>query len=362
MGEGGRPTSSAHTTDGPVLEPWPENAHLLVTGGAGFIGSNFTRLVLERHPEVRVTVLDKLTYAGHPSTFRYQGIADHPRFRFVQGDIAEPRDVAAVLPGCTHVVNFAAETHVDRSIGEPAGFIRTDVYGVYVLLEQARKSGVRRFLHISTDEVYGEVMHGAATEDAPLVPRNPYAASKAGGERLAYSYYATYGVPVVITRCSNNYGPFQYPEKMIPLFITNALEDRSLPVYGSGHNVRDWIHVEDHCVALLSVLRLRDADGEVFNVAGRTERSILDIAAFLLDELGKPRSLIEHVKDRLGHDRRYAIDDTKLRARTGWAPAVDFDAGLRATIRWYVETRGWWEEIRSGAFREYYEKMYGVRG
>ncbi len=346
---------------GAILDPWPADAHVLVTGGAGFIGSTFTRILLEREPAVRVTVLDKLTYAGNPATLEAQGIATHPRVRFVKGDIAEPGDVAAALPGCTHVVNFAAETHVDRSIGDPGSFLRTDVFGVYVLLEEARRAGVRRFLHISTDEVYGEVMDGAAREDAPLVPRNPYAASKAGGERLAYSYFATYGVPVVITRSSNNYGPYQYPEKMIPLFVTNALDGRPLPVYGSGLNVRDWIHVEDHAEALLRLLRLRDADGEVFNIAGHNERSVLDIAAVVLGEIGKADTLLEHVKDRLGHDRRYAIDDGKLRARTGWAPAIGFDEGLRRTVRWYVEHRAWWEPIRSGAFREYYEKMYGVR-
>jgi dTDP-glucose 4,6-dehydratase len=344
-----------------VPTPWPENAHVLVTGGAGFIGSTFVRMLLAADPSVRVTVLDKLTYAGNPSTLAFQGISENPRFRFVKGDIADADCVRAVMPRATHVVNFAAETHVDRSIGDPGNFIRTDVYGVYVLLEEARRIGAQRVLHISTDEVYGEVMEGAAREDAPLVPRNPYAASKAGGERLAYSYFATHDVPVVITRCSNNYGPFQYPEKMIPLFVTNALEGEPLPVYGTGRNVRDWIHVEDHCSALLALLRAPGVEGEVFNVAGGNERSVLEIAAVLLDELGKPASLLQHVTDRPGHDRRYAIDDAKLRARTGWAPSRPFEEGLRATVRWYRDTRAWWEPIRSGAFREYYERMYGAR-
>ena len=223
-----------------MIEEFRDGAHVLVTGGAGFIGSTFARELLRQHPSVRVTVLDKLTYAGNPATLRLQGLEGHPRFRFLQGDICSPTDVAPAMQGCTHVVNFAAETHVDRSIGDAGGFIQTDMYGVYVLLEEARRVGLQRFLHISTDEVYGEVMEGAATESSALMPRNPYAASKAGGERLAYSYFATYGVPVVITRCSNNYGPFQYPEKMIPLFVTNALEHQPLPVYGTGRNVRDW--------------------------------------------------------------------------------------------------------------------------
>lgn len=336
-------------------------AHVLVTGGAGFIGSTFAREVLRQHEDVQVTVLDKLTYAGNPATLRFQGLEGHPRFRFFHGDICVTSDVAQAMAGCTHVVNFAAETHVDRSIGDAGGFIQTDMYGVYVLLEEARRVGIRRFVHISTDEVYGEVMEGAATESYPLMPRNPYAASKAGGERLAYSYFATYGVPVVITRCSNNYGPFQYPEKLIPLFVTNALEDHPLPVYGSGRNVRDWIHADDHAQALLTILATPGVEGEVFNVAGRTERSVLEIAGALLESLGKPASLLSHVTDRLGHDRRYSIDDSKLRSLTGWAPRNDFEAGLRHTVRWYVENRAWWEPIRNGSFREYYQKMYGGR-
>ncbi len=335
-------------------------AHVLVTGGAGFIGSTFARELLRQHEDVRVTVLDKLTYAGNPATLAFQGLEGNPRFRFQRGDICAPADVATAMAGCTHVVNFAAETHVDRSIGDAGGFIQTDMYGVYVLLEEARRAGLARVLHISTDEVYGEVMEGTSTEDAPLVPRNPYAASKAGGERLAYSYFATYGVPVVITRCSNNYGPFQYPEKLIPLFVTNALENQPLPVYGTGRNVRDWIHVDDHVEALLAVLALPGAEGEVFNIGGRTERSVLEIAAVLLETLEKPASLLQHVGDRLGHDRRYAIDDSKLRARTGWTPRHDFEAGLRHTVRWYAENRAWWEPIRSGEFREYYARTYGT--
>jgi dTDP-glucose 4,6-dehydratase len=328
---------------------------LLVTGGAGFIGSNFVRLILEREPRVQVTVLDKLTYAGNLENLA--GL-DPGRLTFVKGDIADPEVVARAMEGVRAVLNFAAETHVDRSIQNPGSFVLTDVYGSYVLLEAARRVQVERFIQISTDEVYGEILGAPATEEAPLMPRNPYSASKAGADRLAYSYHTTYGLPVVITRCSNNYGPYQHVEKLWPLFITNALEDKPLPVYGSGQNLRDWIYVEDHCAALHRLLLAPGVDGEVWNIGGGEERSSLEIGRLIVQALGQPDSLIRHVTDRPGHDRRYALDCSKIRDRLGFVPRTGFAAGAERTIRWYQEHRGWWEKVKSGAFREYYEKAY----
>jgi len=335
------------------------NARFLVTGGAGFIGSNFVHHLRHRFPKSRVTVLDKLTYAGNLANL--ETLKDDPGYRFFKGDICDPKAVAEAMDGCDIVVNFAAETHVDRSIEHAADFLLTDTYGVWVLLEEARKVKARRFVQISTDEVYGEIMDGMASEDAPLLARNPYAASKIGGDRLAYSYFATHGTPTVVTRCSNNYGPCQYPEKMIPLFVTNAIEGKSLPVYGSGKNTRDWIHVEDHCRAVVAILEAPDVEGETFNIAGGNERSVLDIAGLILTQLKKPASLLAHVTDRPGHDRRYAIDAAKLERMTGFRPSVDFAKGITETIDWYVSHRPWWEAIRSGEFRHYYERMYGAR-
>ncbi|HET7498915.1 MAG TPA: dTDP-glucose 4,6-dehydratase [Candidatus Eisenbacteria bacterium] len=334
-------------------------AQFLVTGGAGFIGSNFVHHLRRRFPDARITVLDKLTYAGNLANLG--DVKDAPGFRFVKGDICDAATVAGAMEGADVVVNFAAETHVDRSIEDPSHFVLTDTFGVYVLLEEARKRGVARFVQVSTDEVYGEILSGAADERAPLLARNPYAASKIGGDRLAYAYSVTYGVPAVVTRCSNNYGPFQYPEKLIPLFVTNALEDKPLPVYGSGKNTRDWIHVEDHCGALVAILEAADVEGETFNIAGGNERSVLEIAALLLERLKKPANLLQHVTDRPAHDRRYAIDASHLEAKTGFRPQVDFQRGIEATIDWYVANRPWWEAIRSGAFQQYYERTYGSR-
>ncbi|HEX7077725.1 MAG TPA: dTDP-glucose 4,6-dehydratase [Candidatus Eisenbacteria bacterium] len=336
-----------------------DRARFLVTGGAGFIGSNFVRHVKRRFPESRVTVLDKLTYAGNLANL--EAVKDDPGYRFLRGDICDPEAVAEAMAGADVVVNFAAETHVDRSIDDAKDFVLTDTYGVFVLLEEARRGKVLRFVQISTDEVYGEILGDAASEAAPLLARNPYAASKIGGDRLAYAYAVTHGVPAVVTRCSNNYGPYQYPEKLIPLFVTNALEGRPLPVYGSGKNTRDWIHVEDHCRALVAILEADDVEGETFNVAGGNERSVLEIAALILERIGKPKSLLEHVTDRPGHDRRYAIDASRLRVKTGFAPSIDFAHGIAETIDWYVANRPWWEAIRSGAFRHYYERTYGSR-
>ena len=332
---------------------------LLVAGAAGFIGSNFVRLIRATRPEVEVTVLDKLTYAGNPANL--EPIRNDPGFRFVKGDICDDAAVKGAMAECDVVVNFAAETHVDRSIESPKDFILTDTIGVYVLLEEARRAGVKRFVQISTDEVYGEILTGEATEESPLLARNPYSASKIGGDRLAYAYFATYGTPTIVTRCSNNYGPYQFPEKLIPLFVTNAIEGKELPVYGTGTNVRDWIHVEDHCRALVALLEADDVEGKTFNIAGGNERSVLQIAAAILNQLKKPSTLLNHVKDRPGHDRRYAIDASRLAAATGFRPATPFEKGIADTIDWYVSRRDWWESIRSGEFRQYYERTYGSR-
>jgi len=334
-------------------------AHVLVTGGAGFIGSNFVHHLRRRFPEGRITVLDKLTYAGNVANL--DPVKDAPGFLFIRGDICDPRTVSRAMAGADVVVNFAAETHVDRSIEDASHFVLTDTYGVFVLLEEARRAGVKRFVQVSTDEVYGEVMEGAADENYPLHARNPYAASKIGGDRLAYAYAVTHGVPAVVTRCSNNYGPYQYPEKMIPLFVTNAIEDKPLPVYGSGKNTRDWIHVEDHCRALVAILESDDVEGETFNIAGGNERNVLDIAAIILERLKKPKDLLKHVTDRPAHDRRYSIDATRITKKTGFKPETDFARGIEATIDWYVANRPWWEAIRSGAFQQYYERTYGSR-
>ena len=330
---------------------------ILVTGGAGFIGCNFARHVGQARPGWEVVVLDKLTYAG-----RRENLADlegGPGFRFVQGDIADKDAVAAVLPGCAYVVNFAAETHVDRSLYDAGSFIQTDVYGTFILLEEARRSrDLKMFVQISTDEVYGSVESGSSRETDALMPRNPYSASKAGADRLAYSYFATYALPVIVTRASNNYGPFQYPEKVIPLFVTHALDGIPLPLYGDGLNVRDWLHVDDHCRAI-DLLLERGAAGETYNVGGGNEVRNVDLTRRILSLLGRPDSLIRPVQDRPGHDRRYSLDCAKLRA-LGWAPQVPFEEGLRRTVDWYRAHEAWWRPIKedSPAFRDHYQKHY----
>jgi dTDP-glucose 4,6-dehydratase len=331
---------------------------VLVTGGAGFIGSNFVRHALAAHPDWRVTTLDKLTYAGRLENLH--DVMDDPRHAFVRGDIADAPLVGPLVARSNLVVHFAAETHVDRSIQGAGDFIRTDVYGTFVLLEAAREAaGLRRFVQISTDEVYGSVAAGASRETDELKPRNPYAASKAGADRLAYSYWATYGVPVVITRASNNYGPYQFPEKVIPLFITNAIDDEHLPLYGDGLNVRDWLHVLDHCEALDVVIE-RGVPGEVYNVGGGNEVTNLDLTRRILGHLARPETLIRPVADRPGHDRRYCLDTAKLGA-LGWTPRRAFADGLRETVGWYRRNEWWWRPIKQGdpAFREYYERQYG---
>ncbi|MCC7143050.1 MAG: dTDP-glucose 4,6-dehydratase [Candidatus Eisenbacteria bacterium] len=334
-----------------------ETGRYLVTGGAGFIGTNFVHECLRRHPQAQVTVLDKLTYAGNPRNL--DPVRNDPRFRFVQGDIADAAIVEPLIAeGFDFVINFAAETHVDRSIGDPASFVKTDVFGVYTLLEAVRKHPVSLFVQISTDEVYGEILDGAATEQSPLLPRNPYSASKAGGDRLAYSYWATYDIPVAITRCSNNYGPYQYPEKLVPLFVTNALQGEKLPVYGSGKNTRDWIHALDHVNAIFHILAADGVEGEVWNIGAENERSVLEIGGELLRLLGKTEALLASVVDRPGHDRRYAVDSSKLRAKTGWKCEVPFEQGLAETVRWYEENADWWRPLKSGEFLDYYKRNY----
>jgi dTDP-glucose 4,6-dehydratase len=313
--------------------------------------------VARAHPDWKIVVLDKLTYAGRRENL--EDLERHPGFEFVQGDIADREVVGRVLPGCTFAVNFAAETHVDRSLYEAGQFIQTDVYGTFVLLEEARRaSGLRTFVQISTDEVYGSVESGSSKETDALMPRNPYSASKAGADRLAYSYFATYRLPVIVTRASNNYGPYQYPEKVIPLFVTQALEDQPLPLYGDGRNVRDWLHVDDHCRAI-DLLLEKGVAGETYNVGGGNEVANIDLTRRILSLLGKSESLIQPVADRPGHDRRYSLDCSKLRG-LGWRPQVAFEAGLAGTVAWYREHEDWWRQVKetSAAFREHYQRHY----
>jgi len=331
---------------------------VLVTGGAGFIGSNFVRHALRRHADWRITTLDKLTYAGRRENLH--DVMDDPRHTFVHGDILDAAVSGPLVERAQIVVHFAAETHVDRSIQAAGEFIRTDVEGTFVLLEAARRTpGLRRFVQISTDEVYGSVASGASRETDELKPRNPYAASKAGADRLAYSYWATYNVPVIVTRASNNYGPYQFPEKVIPLFVTNAIDDVPVPLYGDGMNVRDWLHVDDHCAALNMIIE-RAEPGEVYNIGGGNEVKNIDLAERILRHVGKTPALIKRVEDRPGHDRRYCLDTTKLRA-LGWVPRASFETGLRDTVDWYRKNEWWWRPIKmhDPAFRSYYEAQYG---
>jgi dTDP-glucose 4,6-dehydratase len=335
--------------------------NLLLTGGSGFIGSNLVRWLLEHRPGWRVVNLDKLTYAGNPENLA--DLADHPRYRFVRGDIGDGALVRRLLEEekVESVMHLAAESHVDRSILTPAVFIETNVGGTQVLLEAAREAKVGRFLHCSTDEVYGSLGEtGLFTEESPLQPSSPYSASKAGSDLLALAYAHTFGLPVVVTRCSNNFGPYQFPEKLIPLMIANALRDQPLPVYGDGKNVRDWIHVSDHCAGLVAALE-RGRAGQVYNLGGSSERRNLEVVHAVLDLLGKPRSLLRFVTDRPGHDRRYAIDAGKARRELGWEPSRRFEEGLASTVGWYVENRGWWERVMSGEYRSYYQRQYGDR-
>ena len=333
---------------------------ILVTGGAGFIGSNFVRHMIEAHPDYRIVNLDLLTYAGNLENLA--GLEERENYRFVRGDIADLGLLEELFAdGLEGVVNFAAESHVDRSIEDPAHFLHTNVLGTQALLEVAHRFGIKRFLQISTDEVYGSLEgQGRFNEESPLAPNSPYSASKAASDLLCRAYWKTYDLPVLVTRCSNNYGPYQFPEKLIPLFITNAVADETLPVYGDGLYVRDWIYVRDHCSALDRVLHDGKA-GEIYNIGADEERTNLEITRTILESLDKDASLIRHVKDRPGHDRRYAIDSSKIQRELGWRPATPFSEGMSRTVAWYVANDAWWKKIKSGEYREYYERMYGQR-
>jgi len=336
---------------------------LLVTGGCGFIGSNFVRYYLNTYPNDSLINVDKLTYAGN-----LENLADlsrSPRYHFIKDDITDgPRMEQLTSQGVDAIVNFAAESHVDRSIEDPSAFMKTNVFGTFFLLEAVRKVFPKqpiRFLHISTDEVYGSLDEtGVFTEETPLAPNSPYSASKTAADMLVRAYHTTYGIPVLITRCSNNYGPYQFPEKLIPLMISNAIENKELPIYGDGMHVRDWIYVEDHCRALDRVLQHGKA-GEVYNIGGRSERPNLSVAKAILDQLGKPHSLIRFVTDRPGHDRRYAIDFSKIENELGWKPSISFEEGIRLTVKWYQTRQEWWEKIKTGEYLEYYRRMYEQR-
>lgn len=334
---------------------------LLVTGGCGFIGSNFVRQQLEMYSDVAIVNVDKLTYAGNLENLA--DIENDPRYRFERGDICDRDFIDRVLASSSidAVVNFAAESHVDRSILDSGPFIQTNIVGTQVLLDASRAANISRYLQVSTDEVYGTLGEdGYFTEDTPLAPNSPYSASKTAADLLVRSYFHTYGFPAVTTRCSNNYGPYQFPEKLIPLFISNALKDEALPVYGKGNNVRDWIHVLDHCRGIDAALR-NGEPGEVYNFGGNSELQNLELTFKLLDALGKPRTLIRHVEDRAGHDFRYAIDTTRVEHELGWKPQMDFETGLRSTIDWYLANKNWAERIQSGQYRDYYETQYGKR-
>jgi dTDP-glucose 4,6-dehydratase len=335
--------------------------NLLVTGGAGFIGSNFIRHILDKYPEYRVINLDKLTYAGNLENLT--GADKDPRYAFEKGDICDKARVQLCVTRyeIDAIINLAAESHVDRSVLGAAEFVQTNIVGTNVLLEVAKELKIKRFLQVSTDEVYGSLgLTGLFTEETPLHPNSPYSASKASADMLALAYQHTFGLPVVLTRCSNNYGPYQFPEKLIPLMIANALNDKSLPVYGDGMNIRDWLHVKDHCSAIDEVFH-RGRIGEVYNIGGNNEKPNIEIVRLILQNLGKPESLITYVKDRPGHDRRYAIDSSKIQRELGWQPSYIFEQGIAETIKWYMNNQTWWKRIISGEYKEYYKLLYGGR-
>lgn len=335
--------------------------NIIVTGGAGFIGANFVYYELEKHPEDRIICLDKLTYAGNLETL--EEAMKNPNFRFVKGDIADKEFVEKLFeeekPDI--VVNFAAESHVDRSIEDPGIFLKTNILGTQVLMDACRKYGIKRYHQVSTDEVYGDLPLDRPdlffTEETPIHTSSPYSSSKAGADLLVLAYHRTYGLPVTISRCSNNYGPYHFPEKLIPLMISRALADESLPVYGKGENVRDWLYVKDHCVAIDLVMR-EGKVGEVYNIGGHNEKSNLEVVKIILDKLDKPESLITYVTDRPGHDMRYAIDPTKIHEELGWLPETKFEDGIEQTIEWYLNNKEWWKNILSGEYQNYFEKMY----
>ena len=338
---------------------------IIVTGGAGFIGSNFVFHMLQVHPDYRIVCLDKLTYAGNLSTL--EPVLQQDNFRFVKADICDRQAVDKLFqeekPDI--VVNFAAESHVDRSIENPGIFLETNIMGTAVLMDACRKYGIQRYHQVSTDEVYGDLPLDRPdlffTEETPLHTSSPYSSSKASADLLVMAYYRTYGLPVTISRCSNNYGPYHFPEKLIPLMIANALADKPLPVYGNGENVRDWLYVEDHCRAIDLIIHAGKV-GEVYNVGGHNEKRNIDIVRIICQELGKPESLIVHVEDRKGHDRRYAIDPAKIHRELGWLPETKFEDGIKKTIKWYLEHKKWWQDIINGEYQEYYANMYGSKG
>lgn len=326
--------------------------HVLVTGGMGFIGSNFILYMLSQYNSLHITNLDALTYAGNPDNL--EEVASSERYRFVKADITDYGQLEHIFAETAYdaVVHFAAESHVDRSIADPEAFVRSNVLGTFQLLEAAKRHGIAKFIHVSTDEVYGSLGdNGCFTEDSPLAPNSPYSASKAGSDLLARAYAQTYGLPVIITRCSNNYGPRQFPEKLIPTVILRALHDEPIPIYGDGSNVRDWLHVTDHCAAIDFVLRVGRV-GEVYNIGGHNERTNLDVVRMILQVLNKPESLITFITDRPGHDKRYAIDPSKTERELGWRPQIELEQGMRQTVAWYVSNRAWWERVRSGAYLE----------
>ncbi len=332
---------------------------ILVTGGAGFIGSNFIRYILSKYPDYRIVNLDKLTYAGNLDNL--SDVENHSNYQFIKGDICDQELVERLVKDKIDVIlNFAAETHVDRSIYDPKIFVWTNVLGTQVLLESALKFKTHRFIQISTDEVYGTLTQGSFTESSPLLPNSPYSASKASADHLTRSYFKTFGLPAIITRCTNNYGPYQFPEKLIPLFITNALSDQKLPLYGDGLHVRDWIYVLDHCRALDLVLH-EGKIGEVYNVSADYEKTNIEITELILKILHKPKSLIKYVKDRPAHDRRYALDSSKIRSQLGFKPAASFEEGLAETVDWYIANHKWWEKVKTGEYLEYYQKHYLLR-
>jgi len=332
---------------------------ILITGGAGFIGSNFVRYMLDKYPDYEIVNLDALTYCGNLENLKE--IEDNPNYTFTKGDITDKELIYKIASDMDYIINFAAESHVDRSIEDPEIFTKSNILGTQVLLEAAKKYNIKKFLQVSTDEVYGSLgKTGYFKEDTPLAPNSPYSASKAGADLMVRAYNKTFNLPVNITRCSNNYGPYQFPEKLIPLMISNALENKLLPVYGDGMNIRDWLHVYDHCTAIDLVLQ-KGESGEIYNIGGNNEKSNIEIVKLILKYLRKDESLIKYVKDRPGHDRRYAIDSTKIRKELGWKAGYTFETGISKTIKWYLDNRKWWKRIKSGEYTEYYEKMYGGR-
>jgi len=332
---------------------------ILVTGGAGFIGSNFIHYLIKEHSDWDITNLDKLTYAGNPENLA--GIEKNPRYHFTKGDITDRQTVSQILSqGFDVLVNFAAESHVDRSIMDASPFIDTNIKGTQVLLEGVKQYGIIKYLQVSTDEVYGSTEIGKFNENSPLFPNSPYAASKASADLLSRAYWRTFNLPVVITRCSNNYGPYQFPEKLIPLLITNAMENKDIPVYGDGLNIREWIHVIDHCRAIDYAIK-EGKCGEIYNVGSNEERTNIELVKFILGVMGKPQSLIKYVTDRPGHDRRYALDSQKIQNELTWKPTISFEDGMVSTVKWYLNNKSWWQHVKSGEYAQYYHRMYDNR-